>query len=109
MNTVNDLKTTAALVQKLLEQDANCRNSDGFLYLRVLFTHAEKNGINLNAMTIPDFLMHHHGEDFPVFETVRRARQKIQQHRPELAACNAVEGFRAQNELVFKAFVVGDV
>lgn len=106
---MTDLKSTAALVQALLEQDANCRNSDGFLYLRVLFTHAEKNGINLNSMTIPEFLMHHHGTDFPIFETVRRTRQKLQQHHPELAACDAVEGFRAENELIFKAFAVGDV
>lgn len=106
---MNDLKTVAALVQALLEQDKNCRNSDSFLYLRVLFTHAEKNGVNLNTMSIPDFLLNHHGADFPIFETVRRARQKLQQHHPELAANETVEGFRAENELKFKAFAVGDV
>lgn len=106
---MTDLKTIQGLVQALLEQDARCRNSDGFLYLRVLFTYAKKNGINLDAMSISDFLMNHHGNDFPIFESVRRARQKLQAARPDLAASEAVEGFRAENEAQFRAYAVGDV
>ena len=106
---MSDLKTIAGLVQALLEQDVRCRNSDGFLYLRVLFTYAKKNGINLDAMSISDFLMKHHGNEFPIFESVRRARQKAQQHRPDLAASDTVEGFRAENQAVYHAFAVGDV
>lgn len=106
---MNDLKSIAALVQAILVQDKDCRNSDGLLYLRVLFAHAERKGINLNAMTIPDFLINHHWADFPIFETVRRARQKIQQHYPELAASYTVEKFRAENELEYRAFAVGDI
>lgn len=106
---MSDLKSIAALVQALLEQDTNCRNSDGFLYLRVLFAHAEKNGINLNTMTIPDFLMHHHGTDFPIFESVRRSRQRIQQRHPELSASEKVEAFRTENEAAYLAFARGDV
>jgi hypothetical protein len=106
---MKDLKTITALVQSLLEQDSRCRNSDSFLYLRVLFTHAEKNGINIDSMSIPDFLLNHHGADFPIFETVRRSRQKVQQHRPDLAASEAVEGFRAENEAQFRAYAVGEV
>lgn len=106
---MTDIKTTKALVQTLLEQDKRCRNSDGFLYLRVLFTCAEKNGINIDTISIPDFLLNHHGNEFPIFETVRRARQKLQQHHPELAADETVEGFRAENEAKYYAFAVGDV
>lgn len=106
---MNDLKSISALVQALLEQDVNCRNSDSFLYLRVLFAHAENKGINLNAMTIPDFLMNHHGNDFPIFESVRRTRQKIQQHNPELAAAKIVKEFRLENQAQFLAFVRGEL
>ena len=105
---MNELKTTAALVQALMEQDPRCRNSDGFLYLRVLFECAAKKDVCLDSITIPDFLLHHHGTDFPVFETVRRARQKIQATYPELAACEAVEGFGAVNEQEFKAYARGE-
>ena len=106
---MSDLKTITDLVRALLEQDPRCRNSDGFLYLRVLFTYAKKNGINLDAMSISDFLMNHHGNDFPIFESVRRARQKLQQHNPELAASEAVEGFRAENEAKYHAYALGDL
>lgn len=106
---MNDLNTIQGLVEVLLEQDERCRNSDGFLYLRVLFTYAKKNGINLDAMSISDFLMNHHGKEFPIFESVRRSRQKLQAARPDLAASKAVEGFRAENEREYKAYALGDV
>ena len=104
-----DLKNTTALVKSILEQDKQCRNSDSFLYLKVLSTVAEQKGINLDSVSIPLFLLEHHGTNFPIFESVRRARQKIQAAHPELAACERVEGFRAENEQQYKAYAVGDV
>jgi hypothetical protein len=92
-----------------LEQDKQCRNSDSILYLKVLTTVAEQKGIALDSVSIPRFLMEHHGTNFPIFESVRRARQKLQARYPELAACETVEGFRAENELQYKAYAVGDV
>ena len=106
---MNELKSTATLVQTLMEQDPRCRNSDGFLYLRVLFTYAEKMDICLDSITIPDFLMHYHGTEFPVFETVRRARQKVQQHHPDLAANDAVKVFRQENEAAYLSFARGEL
>ena len=103
-----DLKNTTALVKSILEQDKQCRNSDSFLYLKVLSTVAEKKGINLDSVSIPRFLLEYHGTAFPIFESVRRARQKIQATYPELAACEAVEGFRAVNEQEFKAYARGE-
>lgn len=105
---MNDLNTIQGLVESLLEQDERCRNSDAFLYLRVLFDYSSRNGINLDVMSIPNFLLYHHGKEFPIFESVRRARQKLQAARPDLAACEAVEGFRAENEAQFRAYAVGD-
>lgn len=104
-----DLKNTTALVKSILEQDERCRNSDSFLYLKVLSTVAQQKGIDLEKMTVPYFLLNLHGAGFPGFETVRRTRQKLQQHHPDLAACEAVEGFRAENEREFWAYAVGDV
>ena len=104
-----DLKNTTALVKSILEQDERCRNSDSFLYLKVLSTVAEQKGIDLGNMTVPYFLLNLHGAGLPPFESVRRARQKIQEHNPDLAACEAVEGFRAENEREFRAYAVGDV
>ena len=103
-----DLKNTTALVKSILEQDKQCRNSDSFLYLKVLSTVAKKKGITLNFMTVPDFLINHHGKHFPPFESVRRARQKIQAAHPELAASESVEGFRAENEAEYRAYTRGE-
>lgn len=103
-----DLKNTTALVKSILEQDKQCRNSDSFLYLKVLTEIGKAKGIDIESMTIPYFLMNLHGATVPCFETVRRTRQKLQQHHPELAACEAVEGFRMENEAEFRAYARGE-
>lgn len=103
-----DLKNTTALVKSILEQDKQCRNSDSFLYLKVLTTVGKQKGIDLEKMSVPYFLLNLHGAGFPPFESVRRARQKIQATHPELAACERVEGFRAENEARYKAYALGD-
>lgn len=99
-----DLKNTTALVKSILEQDKTARNSDSFLYLKVLSVVAAQKGINLNFVSVPDFLMNLQGVEFPPFESVRRARQKLQAAFPELAACEAVEGFRDENEHLYRAY-----
>lgn len=106
---MNDLKNTTELVKDLLEQDKRCRNSDSFLYLKVLSTVAQRKGIDLEKMTVPFFLLNLHGAGLPGFETVRRTRQKLQAAYPQLAASEAVQGFRAENEREYKAYAVGDV
>lgn len=106
--TMNDLKNTTALVKALLEEDKQCRNSDSFLYLKVLSVIGKRKGIDIDSMSVPYFLLNLHGTAFPPFESVRRARQRIQEHNPHLAACEAVEGFRAENEMEFRAYVMGD-
>lgn len=103
-----DLKNTTALVKSILEHDERCRNSDSFLYLKVLSIVAEQKGIRLDSVSIPHFLLQHHGTNFPIFESVRRARQKIQEHNPHLAACETVEGFRAENEHIFLEYARGE-
>ena len=106
---MNDLKNTTALVRSILERDKQCRNSDSLLYLRVITTIGNRNGIDIEEMSIPHFFLNLHGAGFPGFETVSRTRQKLQQHHPELAACERVEGFRSEREKEFRAYAVGDV
>ena len=106
---MTDLKNTTAIVKTLLEHDKSCRNSDSFLYLKVLCVVAHQKGINLENVSVPYFLLCLVGTEFPPFESVRRARQKIQAKHPDLAACKAVEGFRAENEADYYAYAKGDV
>ena len=101
---MNDLKTTKALVHSLLEHDAQCRNSDSILYLKVLSIVADQKNMNLDAISVPHFLTELQGKEFPPFESVRRTRQKIQEKHPDLSACETVAEFRAENEKEYRAF-----
>ena len=106
---MNDLKTTTKLVKAILEEDKQARNSDSFLYLKVLEHISEQEGFALNHMTVPFFLENMKAYGFPGFETVRRTRQKVQQHHPELAANKKVAGMRMIQESEFRSYARGEV
>ena len=100
---------TSDLVKEILTSDKQARNSDSYLYLKVIDHIAKQRGINLHLLSVPIFLLNGADMGFVGFETVRRTRQKIQQRHPELAACETVEGFRAANESEYRAFACGEV
>lgn len=101
---MNDLKHTTKIVKAILEEDEQARNSDSFLYLKVLDVYGEKNGIDIKSMSITTFLLHLREFGFPPFESVRRARQKIQHSFPHLAACGKVGAMRMVNEQEFRVY-----
>ena len=106
---MTNLKQTSKLVKSILTDDKRTRNSDSFLYLKVLQHYAEQTGKPVHEMSVQAFLLNMGDLGIPPFESVRRARQKVQATYPELRACKAVEGFRADNEAQFRAYAVGDV
>lgn len=107
MKKRKELLTTKELVRAILEKHEKARSSDNFLYLKVLeFVSYEKN-FNFLQVPVADFLMGAADWGVPGFETVRRARQKLQASCPWLAAADAVQGFRAENEEIFKEFARG--
>lgn len=103
----NDLQTIYGLVKHILEQNTQARNSDYLLYLKVLEHQANEMGVNLQILSVPVFLTELKESGFAGFESVRRSRQKVQAECPELRACEVVEGFRAENEQVFRDFARG--
>ena len=104
MNKREELATYKALVQYILENDERARNSDSYLYMKVLSVVAERNGINLDKISVPFFLAYLQGKEFPPFETVRRNRQKLQREYPELQANKVVKEYRAENENVHREY-----
>lgn len=104
MNKVKELKTTKGLVKAILTDVPQTRNSDSLLYLKVLQRIAETNDINIENLSVPAFLLELENSQFPCFESVRRARQKLQVSFPELAASKKVQEFRAENEYVYGEF-----
>lgn len=101
---MKNLKTIKALVQTILEEDEKARNSDSYLYLRVLNTIADREHINLNEIHVVDFLVNLNRSPFPIFESVRRSRQILQAKYPRLAPCEVVEEYREEKEQEFLEF-----
>lgn len=109
MNEIINLRTTKALVKTILEEDQEARNSDNYLYLKVLEYIATQSGYNLHSFRVPFFLQHMAEYGFPPFESVRRARQKAQAEFPKLAASKEVVEQRADNEKIYKNFAREEV
>lgn len=109
MSKATQLMTTTNLVKRLLTEDPQTRNSDSYLYLKVLEHISMQKGINLQGLTVPHFLVSMNVLGLPCFETVRRSRQKIQMEHPELKGCRAVQEARADNEQVFRDYARGSV
>lgn len=106
---MNELKTVTGIVKAILEEDKQARNSDSFLYLKVIETVAERKGINLFGISVPVFLVSMKENGFPPFESVRRTRQKLQEHHPDLAACEKVQDMRMIRETEFRQYARSEV
>ena len=94
------LYETKELVKQVLEENERARNSDNELYILVC------NKINPHVLYMPfcDVLRQLEEHSLPPFESVRRARQKIQAERPDLRPCDEVALFRAENETAYQEF-----
>lgn len=82
---MDKLMTTAKLVKAILKTDVKARNSDSYLYLKVIQHEALQRGIDLQGVSIETFLLKMKAWNFSAFETVRRTRQKVQREFPELS------------------------
>lgn len=105
---MTNLKQTSKLVKSILTDDKRTRNSDSFLYLKVLQHYEKQTGLPVRDMSVQAFLLNMGAFGVPPFETVRRARQKLQRKHPELAANDTVTQMRQENECAYYAFAVGD-
>lgn len=101
---MTELKQTTKIVKAILEEDKKARNSDSFLYLKVIEYLDSVYGTEVSRLPIQVFLERMYELNVPPFESVRRARQKIQQTIPELKGCNAVVEQRLVNEEKYKAY-----
>ena len=101
-----NLKRTSVLVEQILREEPQTRNSDSLLYLKVLQHHAAEKNMDLQNISLPLFLLNMGDWGYPPFESVRRTRQKTQAQYPELAANDRVSGFRSANEEEYRAYAL---
>ena len=85
-------------VEGILLTNERSRNSDNILYLEVIRKVAHTEGINLDAMNVPEFFLHLGDYGFPSYETVSRVRRKLQEENPWLEASKRVKEGRAEKE-----------
>ncbi len=97
------LKKVKNIVTSILAENEKARNSDSFLYLKVLQT-VDKDLLN---MPVGEFLANMGELNVPRFETVRRTRQKAQEENPSLSARPKVAEYREANEEVYRQFARG--
>ena len=103
---MNDLDKLSELVFHILNSKPETRNSDNLLYLEVLKVHGFNTNRNIVSMSVSYFLKNMALYACPKFESVRRARQKIQAKNPELKAVSEVELGRMKNVSDYKKFAL---
>ena len=103
MNT-KKLQQTSNIVKIILQNDKRTRDSDTRLYRQVVAYIGLKKGIDVGTMSVTYFLDNLNEMGFPKYETVSRARRKLQSENPELNGSDDVEEQRKINERVFKDY-----
>ena len=98
------LWTTTKLVKEILIEVPETRSSDAHLYYEVAKRIGAKQGKDILNTSFGTVLLGMALYSLPSFETVRRTRQKVQQHNKDLCACDKVEGYRAVNEETYKDY-----
>lgn len=95
------IKDVKKNVERILESWPETRSSDGLLYyaygLNVL-------GSDMTTLRAADMLINRKQYNLPTLEAVRRARQKVQAERHDLAGDSQVEGYRRLNEEEYEEF-----
>lgn len=105
MSKSKELRDTTKLVKEVLTDIPDTRNSDEYLYFVVC---SRKNAIATN-MPFGKVLMNRKQYSLPPFESVGRARRKLQEKYPELAGDRKVQEQRALNEETFREYARGTV
>ena len=89
------------VVKKLLQEDKSLRDSDSRLYLAIL----DKLGYNTSESIAHFFLQN---SDYPSYDSISRARRKVQMLNPELKGSEKVRVVRKLNEVEYRAYSVSD-
>ena len=95
-----EFKKVNVLVTYVLETYPKTRNSDNLVYLKVIETLGEGNA----RKPISEIFLNRELLGLPCFESVSRARRKIQAEREDLKANPIVQDFRTEKEEQFREF-----
>ena len=98
------IKSTHREVLAILDQNPDARDSDDVLYYYICRQKLLEKGYAVSHMIFSDVWLFLREYGIPPYETVRRTRQKIQQHHPELRANADVQAMREVKEEEYKNY-----
>ena len=101
---MGNIRKVAKDVKLILTVDEKARNSDDYLYSLICRMRLLDLGTDADSIAFVDVMKHRKALGLPPYETVRRARQKIQQHHPDLRANADVEVMREVKEEEFRNY-----
>ena len=101
---MDNLTTVSALVQDILVNEPDSRNSDNLLFYLVCKKLLADQGEDIETMGFGKLFLSLTGYGLPQFETVGRCRRKVQQEFPELQCSLDVAMSRASSRDSFAAF-----
>lgn len=97
---MREIKNTQKIVERVLREHPDARNSDHVLYARV----CAELGDDYKDISIVFAFMNRKALKLPNFETVGRCRRKLQNIYPELSSDAEVEYARSVKEETFKEY-----
>lgn len=97
MESVKSIEKTEAMVERLLEENIATRNSDYYLFAVICTNIMQRPPSQISLLEVATNIK------LPKYETVTRARRKVQERRPELCSERA-KAARAKQERVFKEY-----
>lgn len=103
-SNVRELNTTTELVQDILERYPDTRNSDSKLIYQVFKVIGNRKGVDIETMSLPNYLLHMKEYGLPSIETIGRCRRKIVELHPELAGTDEVQKKRRANISNYKNY-----
>ena len=89
---MENIKKTSDVVYEILKHVPSARNSDNELYLRTCLAY----NCMVSSFPFGKVMMERKELGIPPYESVRRARQKLQSQFPELAGTAEVEEARSR-------------
>lgn len=101
---MDNIMTTYALVKDILEENKASRNSDNLLFYLVCKKILSDQDINIDELGFTALFLSLSEYKLPQYETVGRARRKLQHDLPELKASKSVALNREKNMDSFVEF-----
>lgn len=100
---MTDMNTMYDLVKNILETDTKARENDMLLYLQVCKLK------NLDAVAQPFYIVMQRSKELglPSYETVSRARRKVQEEHEELKPSKIVQDAREEYEQMMFVWATG--